>query len=225
MRCKYTNNPPQFAVPSNLHRNLISGDASDRSLVIQYECPGKVCAGCKGASPFLCKVDADCAAHAGEPAHTCKGEQTLCVAGVCSSGSDPGKELCSVPLASSRCGPGAAAERFVGRCESESFAAFPGCDEGKPANETSFTTVFGPDTKDNPCTDLYTNQVRTRAIPITTQFPQTFSDMSRLLVSAGLHLRGALHWYAGCIRGVTIPNTMDFVLNVMDFVPKVMNLY
>jgi hypothetical protein len=28
-----------------------------------------------------------------------------------------------------------------------------------PANETQVVTVFGPDSLDSPCTDLYTNQV------------------------------------------------------------------
>jgi hypothetical protein len=58
-----------------------------------------------------------------------------------------------------RCGKGDRAERFVGRCESDSFSEFPGCDEGKPPNETSYLTVFGPDENDSPCVDMYTNQV------------------------------------------------------------------
>ena len=108
-----------------------------------YECPGGKCSGCANTSPFTCATDKDC----NGKVHTCKGKATSCVAGVCSSGA--GGELCTVsPAASAKyahCGRGSAAERFVGRCESDDFGVFAGCDEGKPPNETSYTTVFGPD--------------------------------------------------------------------------------
>jgi len=64
------------------------------------------------------------------------------------------------------CGPGMNALRFVGRCESSSLREIERCDEGilgdplrpYPKNETQITTVFGPDERDSPCTDLYTSQ-------------------------------------------------------------------
>ena len=120
-----------------------------------YECPGSSCTGCPDSSPFYCKTHTDCPSSS-----TCQGKPTKCVSGVCSSGGAGGM-LCNEEHHEnpSHCGQGDAAERHVGRCVSDTFDEFPGCDEGLPENETQYTTVFGPDAQDDPCVDLYTNQV------------------------------------------------------------------
>ena len=118
------------------------------------------------SSPLRCNTTDDC-----DPLHypdpTCESVRISCLPSKqCgAAGKGPGGLACmewaTTPPSTPPgwCGAGAAAERFVGRCEADSLAAIPGCDEGHPPNETEYTTVFGPDGGDSPCVDIYTNQV------------------------------------------------------------------
>ena len=122
------------------------------------------------SAPLACTSTAQCNP-LNDTDPTCDGVIVTCLlSGVCgAAGKGAGgivcmqhctESACSSPVTPPGwCGAGAAAERFVGRCESETLAAIPGCDEGLPAAQTKYTTVFGPDADDSPCVDIYTNQV------------------------------------------------------------------
>ena len=122
------------------------------------------------SAPLACTSTAQCNP-LNDTDPTCDGVIVTCLSsGVCgAAGKGAGgivcmqhctESTCSSPVTPPGwCGAGAAAERFVGRCESETLAAIPGCDEGLPAAQTKYTTVFGPDADDSPCVDIYTNQV------------------------------------------------------------------
>ena len=91
-----------------------------------------------------------------DPDPTCDGVRLSCLpSGQCgAAGKGPGGLACMeyrTHTPPGWCGPGAAAERFVGRCETDTLEEIPGCDEGKPKAETKYTTVFGPDDDDSPC--------------------------------------------------------------------------
>jgi hypothetical protein len=62
------------------------------------------------------------------------------------------------------CGPGEPGGRYVGRCESSSWGkgSFAGCNQpngDNPRDPSTLLTVFGPDEHDDPCIDIYTNQI------------------------------------------------------------------
>ena len=170
------------------------------------------------SSPLKCKTTADCNPNK-DPDPTCDGVRLSCLpSGQCgAAGKGPGGLACMEYRAHTGpgwCGLGAAAERFVGRCETDTLAEIPGCDEGKPKAETKYTTVFGPDDDDSPCVDIYTNQVvvyegQYLAFPGACEFIVSTENLvciaeSRLCTQTSIspsRRRGPLAMTAGTTRG------------------------
>ena len=124
------------------------------------------------SAPLKCTSTADCnPLNFSDP--TCDGVRISCLpSGVCgAAGKGAGGIACMEHCVDHTCtavdpsappgwcGTGSAAERFVGRCETDDLREIVGCDEGLPANQTKYTTSFGPDADDSPCVDIYTNQI------------------------------------------------------------------
>lgn len=129
-----------------------------------YSCPagsrGEPCGGCTHLKPVPCHFDADCVHVRRWTALTLC--QSPAAAGNICAKLKIGAKICAAPttveplcVGSGQCGLGYAAERYVGRCESETLDGFS-CDEG---GAVPVEIAAGPDKLDSSCVDVYQSNV------------------------------------------------------------------